>query len=81
MTRCDCCDLPVESCGRAVERAQLAQLVAERRRLLALPGVIAAQYPGACSGCGERFVVGDPIARHEGRWNAWRSLLCCEVAR
>ena len=63
MTRCVCCDLPVESCGKAVEDRQRAAAAAERDRLLALPGVFAAMFPGSCTGCGERFGAGEPIKR------------------
>lgn len=78
MKRCDCCDLPVESCGRDAERQQLADLKAERARLLAMPGVIAAKFPSKCGSCGQRFDAGTPIIAHRGQ--GWRSLECCEVA-
>jgi hypothetical protein len=66
VTRCDCCDLPVESCGKPAEdRARQADL-AERRRLLALPGVFEAAYPGPCQACPDPIRPGDPIMRGTG---------------
>jgi hypothetical protein len=62
-SRCDCCDLPASSCGKAVEAARAAADRQERRRLLDLPGVFHARWPGSCAGCGERFAVDDPIRR------------------
>lgn len=62
-SRCDCCDLPVESCGKRIEAARAAADRAERARLFDLPGVFRALWPGSCAGCGERFAEGDPIKR------------------
>jgi hypothetical protein len=76
--RCDCCDLPITSCGRAAELRQRAAATAEGRRLLALPGAIPARYAGLCGSCDEPFAEGDPITRyHQGRFGTWRSLTCC----
>lgn len=77
--RCECCDLPAYSCGRAVEARQRADEIARRKRLLSLPHTFGAMYPGICGICGERFAEGDPITRVEAEssWNAWRALLCC----
>lgn len=81
--RCDCCDLPLYSCGRGAEQRQQTETAAERRRLLHQPGAIPARYPGICSRCNEgRFAEGDPIVLdvrpQSGRPGQWRSLLCCE---
>jgi hypothetical protein len=74
---CTCCELPVAYCGKAAETRKRNEAAAEKRRLLALPGAIAAQYPGTCAKCGEeRFEVGDPIIRYPS--GGWRALLCCE---
>lgn len=72
--RCVCCDLPVVSCGKAVEARQAATVRYERERTLARTGWMPAQYPGVCASCGERFDVGEPIARHGSGWRAG----CCE---
>jgi hypothetical protein len=53
--RCECCDLPVSSCGKAAEQRQRAEHQAERARISALPGVFMALYAGTCGGCGERY--------------------------
>lgn len=76
--RCECCDLPVESCGLAAERRQIAEVNLERARLLSLPGAIAARFPSKCGSCGQRYDAGTPIIAHRNR--GWRSLECCEVA-
>lgn len=75
--RCQCCDLPAYSCGKATEDRQRRERRAERERLLGLPGWFAAEYPGVCAECGEYFEAGIPIRREtdNGRlgWRAW----CC----
>lgn len=71
-TRCTCCDLPRESCGKAAEDRARAERFVERTRLLAQPGWIAASYPGFCSRCYDRIDVGQPIARWKSGWR------CCE---
>lgn len=61
MTRCDCCDLPLESCGKQAEARALAAERALNLRLLALRAWFPATYGGACGQCGERFEPGTPI--------------------
>lgn len=75
--RCDCCDLPVESCGKAAERRQ-AELRARRAAILleTVPGARPALFSGLCPGCGDQVRKGDPIVRRQGRWTG---LLCCTV--
>ena len=73
--RCVCCDLPVESCGKAVEARQRNEDRAERVRLVKTPGAFFAQWPSRCVGCGDLFSAGDPIVR-DGI--GYRSLICCE---
>lgn len=76
-TRCDCFDLPVESCGKAAEQKQRKQAAQERQRLAAL-GWFPASYPGTCK-CGEPFDQGDLIVMDLAarRWIA----ACCENTR
>jgi len=73
--RCDMTDLLVQECSHCTGRD--GGETAERRRkarLLADPSVIKAQYPGACSNCGEGFLAGEPIRSDwHGGWDAW----CC----
>lgn len=71
--RCDCCDLPVESCGRAVEARQRQELANARSQALALYGWFRAQYAGRCSQCGEPFKEGDPICAIDGGYKSY----CC----
>lgn len=68
--RCDCCDLPVMSCGKAREVQLRQEAAARKRALLALPGVIAARFAGTCGGCGERFAEGVPLKRKGDNWVA-----------
>lgn len=74
--RCECCDLPIESCGKAAEDKQRREQQQERRRLLAHPAWFAALYPGVCERCGERFEPGTPIrmVAHSG----WRAQCCAD---
>jgi hypothetical protein len=76
--RCDCCELPIASCGKAAELRQRAAEATERRRLLNQPDAIPARYAGLCGSCDEPFAEGDPITRYpQGRFGTWRSLSCC----
>jgi hypothetical protein len=71
--RCDCCDLPAYSCGKAAEDRQRRDVEREKQQLLAHPAWMAALYPGACERCGERFEPGTPIRRTPLGWRAQ----CC----
>lgn len=76
-TRCDCCDLPVYSCGKAKETRLRQEWKADRSRLEAR-GWLSAIYPGVCEQCRERFEPGTLIrmVAHSG----WRAECCAEVA-
>lgn len=78
--RCDCCDLPVSSCGVEAERRQAQAATVRRAQLLMLPGVIPARYAGPCCTCGERFDVGAPIRPVDGNRGRWQCLECCPDA-
>lgn len=69
--RCECCDLPVSSCGKAAGTRARAEHLQEQRRLRAL-GFMPAAYPGVCSACGEPFRPGTLI--RADRPSGWR---CC----
>jgi hypothetical protein len=72
--RCDCCDLPVESCGRAVEQRLRKEDANARSEALSAYGWFRAQYAGQCAGCGEHFAVGDPISYvADGKYKSY----CC----
>lgn len=75
--RCPCCDLPVESCGRAVAQQRDREARAQRERALNTYGTIPARFPGKCPGCGEWIDVGDPIRRTT---DGWVGVLCCGEA-
>lgn len=73
--RCTCCDLLGYSCGRAKELKEQNEAAAERRRVLALPGVVPAMHPAFCSSCGEFSIrEGTPIRKHG---DGWKSMECC----
>jgi hypothetical protein len=68
--RCYCCDLPVESCGKAAETRQRREATRDRAALLARTGWFRAEWPGRCSRCGERFDADTPICRYDDGWRA-----------
>jgi hypothetical protein len=72
--RCECCDLPVASCGKAAETKQRAERAAEVRSLKAW-GFHPADYPGACGHCGVPFPPGTLIRHFHG--HGWVAECCC----
>jgi hypothetical protein len=54
---CECCELPLASCGRAAEKRQQAEL-AEWHRYLIRHGWFASRFPGSCRKCGTAFKPG-----------------------
>ena len=71
--RCECCDLPLYSCGKAVEVQQRQAEQQERAVLLSSPGWVAARWPGQCGVCAEWFKAGTPIQADDCGWRAQ----CC----
>ena len=72
--RCDCCDLPVYSCGKTKEDRQRLAECRERAALLVRSGWFEARWPGVCVGCGESFKPSTPIrSAHPGGYRA----ACC----
>lgn len=57
---CECCDLPIESCGRAAEAKQRAELQ-EWRRWLVRHGWFRSNYPRVCHRCETGFKAGSVI--------------------
>ena len=71
--RCECCDLPLYSCGKALEvQFRLAEQQ-ERADLLSCPGWFAARCLGQCGVCGGWFEIGTPILADVCGWRAQ----CC----
>lgn len=68
--RCECCDLPVSSCGKAAEHRQRVAL-ARWRSQLRERGWFESAWPGVCP-CGEPFKEKALISRDQasGRWIA-----------
>lgn len=60
MARCDCCDLPVESCGKAVEQRQRIERRAHVEEMNR-KGWIPSRYGGVCIECGHGYKVGGLI--------------------
>lgn len=52
--RCDCCDFPVDMCGKEAAKQQDAE-AAERRKELVNRGWFLAKWPGTCAECGTHF--------------------------
>lgn len=75
-TRCDCCDLPVASCGKAAEQAQRVHERAHRRWLVR-EGWFSAQYPVKCCGCGTWHQPGILIRRENFGVIADYRAYCC----
>lgn len=75
VARCDCCDLPVESCGRAIERRAEQEDANARWQALALYGWFRARFPGSCIDCGEPFKIGTPIS-YDAERDGYRAYCC-----
>jgi hypothetical protein len=73
-TRCECCDLPAYSCGKAKEAAQLRERDEQRGRRIAGGHWTAAHYRGVCARCGEPFDV-DALIRYAGD-GGWLAECC-----
>lgn len=73
--RCECCDLPAYSCGKAKETELRREWQWNRARLEAA-GWFSALYPGVCADCGEGFEAGTLIRMGGSGWHAE----CCAGA-
>lgn len=76
MTRCDCCDLPVESCGKALEQRQRDEAMRERKRLMSQPGARPAGFFGRCGRCDEQYGIGAIIAPPDPGTTGWLGPCC-----
>jgi len=74
--QCECCELPLVSCGKAAETKQRAEAKARRVALLRRPGWFPSDFPGACARCSEWFPVGTPIRRDQVK--GWLAECCSE---
>lgn len=78
--RCVCCDLPVETCGKAAE-ARIREQERRERAALERLGWFEARYPGRCAGCGEHFPAGDLVAKGvDAVDGGWVAQCCSPVA-
>ncbi|MEU8920372.1 hypothetical protein AB0D10_05450 [Kitasatospora sp. NPDC048545] len=80
MARCDLTDLPTDMCAHCLRHTDPDQEAArDRARLLATGrGWIAAQWPGTCEHCGERFEPGTAIRMDIP--TGWRAECCAPTA-
>lgn len=76
MPRCDITDLPADMCAHCLgHKDPEQQTLKDRARLLASGrGWIAAQWPGTCEHCGERFQPGAAIRMDVPA--GWRAECC-----
>jgi hypothetical protein len=65
--RCECCDLLIESCGKAAEQRQRAQDKAQKEILRRI-GFFPALYDGTCEYCGYWFKRGSLIRKGDFGW-------------
>jgi hypothetical protein len=73
---CTCCDLPPESCGKAAEQRQRADLRAQIERALMEPGVVPAKHLiRSCPGCRSVVPAWHPIRKAA---DGWVGVLCCD---
>lgn len=73
--RCTCCDLPAESCGKAIVERKRRELAAQIERALDEPGVYAAKHlTRSCPGCRSVIPKGHPIRKGP---DGWIGVLCC----
>lgn len=70
--RCDCCDLPLSGCGKAVEQRQRAAAKAEKPPHGA---ETTARFDGRCPYCNRRIAVGGKI-----RYDEEYGWVCVECA-
>ncbi len=75
---CNCCDLPMELCGRAAAARQEAE-DKNQRTMMINAGWFAAKFPGNCRECGEGFASGDLIKGGPGYGHRCRKYYaeCC----
>lgn len=64
---CECCELPLASCGKAAETKQRQEAAAERKQRL-VDGWMEAKWPGKCLRCGEFFKPRDLIHPYAQGW-------------
>lgn len=76
--RCICCDLPVESCGKAIEVKETALGREIRQAVAHTPGWSVAKYGGACERCREWYVVGEFIT-YDKNALGWSATCCFDI--
>ena len=68
-TRCECCDLPVESCGKAAEQLQ-RRIRQQEIENLQRRGWFPSAYGGSCFSCSSHFTKGTMIKAVLGGYKA-----------
>jgi hypothetical protein len=78
MKRCECCELPEYSCGKAVAKRQEAE-AKKRAAELVSQGWFPAKWPGACRECGSGFDAGALIKGGPYGYHGYLADCCSEV--
>ncbi|WP_327169521.1 hypothetical protein [Streptomyces subrutilus] len=80
MARCDLTDLDTTACAHCLGHTDPeTDTRRERAQLLATGRWTAAQFPGTCQHCGERFTPGTPIRMEIPA--GWRAACCADPGR
>lgn len=81
---CECCDFPIDMCGKAAAKKQDAE-ASEHRKFLLGRGWFTARFPGTCGGCqskitaGEDFIHALPGNRYGYRQSKYVGECCAEI--
>ena len=70
--RCNCCDLPVDWCGKKAETRHLALESAELLELRKEPGVIESRWTTRCPVCDDRIRPGQLIRPSKSMVLSWQ---------
>lgn len=73
--RCECCDLPMSSCGKAAEALARRQVMIDRQAQVAR-GAFPAAYAGKCCACEEGYGA-TSLIRRTGRNSGGYLGPCC----
>lgn len=74
--RCDCCWLPISSCGKAAEQRETLRTRQLHAYLRRCRDWLDSCFDGVCAECGEPFKAGTPITRSLRMGQGWRAACC-----
>jgi hypothetical protein len=78
VTKCECCDLPEYSCGKAAAKRQEMEAKGRAAELVGR-GWFPAKWPGACRECGSEFDAGALIKGGPYGYRGYLADCCSEV--